>query len=340
MVTISICMIVKNEEKVLARCLESLKGLAEEIIIVDTGSTDATKEIALEYTDKVYDFEWIDDFSAARNFSFQKASMQYIYVADADEVLEYAEHERFLHLKRTLDPSVEIVQMLYTNQLEFGTTYNYDEELRPKLYRRIREFKWQGAVHEMVRLEPVILDTDIRVKHVPVSAHSERDFSMFLKAIWREGDLSKHLTGMYARELMISGTERDFEQAMPCVKKKLEQTSGETILKQSLCVLAHSARIVGDTELFFQCALKNVALEKASSEICFELGEYYRSKNNIYEALIWYYNAIYETEPDLNLTMSGSRPAGRLAECHEQLGNIEDAKQYRKLEEEFLQARK
>ena len=86
MATISVCMIVKNEEKVLAGCLDSLEGLWEELIIVDTGSTDATKEIAKKYTDKVYDFTWTGNFSDARNFSFSKASCEYIYSADADEV--------------------------------------------------------------------------------------------------------------------------------------------------------------------------------------------------------------------------------------------------------------
>ena len=66
-------MIVKNEENVLKRCLDSIYDLMDEIIIVDTGSTDRTKEIAAEYTDKIYDFTWVYDFSAARNFSFSKA---------------------------------------------------------------------------------------------------------------------------------------------------------------------------------------------------------------------------------------------------------------------------
>ena len=84
MVSISVCMIVKNEEAVLKRCLDSLKGIAEEIVVVDTGSTDRTKEIAAEYTDKIYDFTWVHDFSAARNFAFSKATKDYIYSADAD----------------------------------------------------------------------------------------------------------------------------------------------------------------------------------------------------------------------------------------------------------------
>ena len=86
--TISCVMIVKNEEKILARCLDSIRDLMDEIIIVDTGSSDKTKEIAAKYTDKIYDFAWTGDFSDARNFAFSKATMDYIYSADADEVLD------------------------------------------------------------------------------------------------------------------------------------------------------------------------------------------------------------------------------------------------------------
>ena len=80
MVSISLCMIVKDEEAVLGRCLSGMKDLVDEIIIVDTGSEDRTREIARQYTDRIYFFEWIDDFSAARNFSFLKASMDYCMV--------------------------------------------------------------------------------------------------------------------------------------------------------------------------------------------------------------------------------------------------------------------
>ena len=88
MISISLCMIVKNEEQVLSRCLDSIADLMDEIIIVDTGSTDRTKEIAARYTDRIYDFTWTGNFSDARNFSFSKATKDYIYCADADEVLE------------------------------------------------------------------------------------------------------------------------------------------------------------------------------------------------------------------------------------------------------------
>lgn len=87
MIPISVCIIGKNEEKNIEKCLEPLTHYPFEIIYVDTGSTDATKELAAKYTDKIYDFEWIGDFSAARNFSLSKASHNYVLVLDCDEYL-------------------------------------------------------------------------------------------------------------------------------------------------------------------------------------------------------------------------------------------------------------
>lgn len=75
---LSVCIIAKDEENNIRNCLNSIKNVADEIIVVDTGSSDNTKEIAKNNGAKVYDFEWIDDFSAARNFSFDKATQSLI----------------------------------------------------------------------------------------------------------------------------------------------------------------------------------------------------------------------------------------------------------------------
>lgn len=75
MVTFSLCMIVKNEERVLRRCLDSVKAVIDEFVIVDTGSTDGTKAIIKEYTDKEYHFDWVHDFAAARNYAFEQCTM-------------------------------------------------------------------------------------------------------------------------------------------------------------------------------------------------------------------------------------------------------------------------
>jgi glycosyltransferase involved in cell wall biosynthesis len=111
-------MIVKNEAVVLARCLDSAKDIVDEIIIVDTGSIDATKAIALGYTDKVYDFKWINDFSAARNFAYSKATMDYQFWLDADDVLPEKSQKELLALKETLDPAYDIVTMKYQTHFD------------------------------------------------------------------------------------------------------------------------------------------------------------------------------------------------------------------------------
>jgi glycosyltransferase involved in cell wall biosynthesis len=106
---ISLCMIVKNEEHNIGRCLSSVKDLVDEIIIVDTGSTDKTKEIASQYTDKVYDFEWIDDFAAARNFAFLQGTKEYLMWLDADDIIKPQNKDAFLGLKKFLGESTQNV---------------------------------------------------------------------------------------------------------------------------------------------------------------------------------------------------------------------------------------
>ena len=114
MITISLCMIVKDEEKVLKRCLDSAVSFADEIIIVDTGSSDSTKKIAETYTKKVYDFTWNDDFSAARNEAFRHAEMDYCMWLDADDIVSEPEQKKIQRLKEELDDDTAIVMMKYS----------------------------------------------------------------------------------------------------------------------------------------------------------------------------------------------------------------------------------
>ena len=113
LITISLCMIVRDEEETLARCLDTVKDIVDEIIIVDTGSVDKTKYIASQYTSNIYDFKWIDDFGAARNYSFSKATQEYILWLDADDVLMEEDRNKFKYFKERMEPSVDVVMMKY-----------------------------------------------------------------------------------------------------------------------------------------------------------------------------------------------------------------------------------
>ena len=321
MVEISLCMIVKNEEKVLARCLDSIVDLMDEVIIVDTGSTDGTKEIAARYTDKIYDFAWIQDFSAARNFAFSKATKDYIYTADADEVLDVENHSRFADLKQVLLPEIEMVQMKYGNQLSHGTAYNFDEEYRPKLFKRLREWTWIEPVHEQVRLDPVVFDSDIVITHKPHDNHAKRDFAVFQKQICEGKTLSKRLHHMYAMELYISGDEEDLAEAEPFfTASAVDPARSMDEVKEAACVVCRSARLRGDSHTLLKMSLKDL-LAEGSSEMCYELGEYFLAADDLEEAAMWYYNAMHETQSILNIHTSTDWPEEKLAQIQQRMGN-------------------
>lgn len=310
MATFSLCMIVKNEERVLARCLDSISDLMDEIIIVDTGSTDSTKEIAYRYTKQVYDFEWCDDFSAARNFAFSKATCEYIYSADADEVLDAKNHRRLSDLKRIIYPEIEIVQMHYITQEKYNTTQNYLDEYRPKLYKRIRTFTWINPVHETVRTLPVVFDSDVEILHLPESMHSKRDFSIFEKNV---DQFSPSLFCMYAKELFFSGEKEDFIHAIPIVIAVLQKDFANEIKQEAACILAHAYRLNGADEDFLQ--ISELAVQKyICSEICYELAEFYRSKSKLTEAKKWYTAALEQTEPCIDICCATTLPLSALNE--------------------------
>src|SRR5690625_1597651 len=151
MVTVSLCMIVKDEEQVLERCLKSVYDLVEEINVVDTGSTDKTIEIAKKYTDRVFHFKWTGKFKDARNKSFNYATKEYIFYIDADDVLLEEDRIKFLQLKKNLDPSIDSVSMYYNAGMdEYGNiTLKYR---RNRLVKRSKKVKWKGECHNNIEV--------------------------------------------------------------------------------------------------------------------------------------------------------------------------------------------
>jgi len=323
-------MIVKNEEKLLARCLDSIADLAEELIIVDTGSTDKTKEIAAKYNAKIYDFEWTGDFAAARNFSFSKATMEYIYQADADEVLDETNRQRFLQLKKAMLPEIDVVQMYYCNQLEYNTVYNCDREYRPKMYKRLREFYFEDPIHEQVRLTPVIFDSDVEILHKPHSAHAARDFMGFQKMISENIRLSKRLHNMYATELLIAGCDKDFIRAKAYFENAVaDESRGMQEIREASVILVRIARIEGNITNILKFVLRDLS-EDMSSEMCYEIAEFFRGIDDLNEAAIWYYNCIYETKPILYERIKDEFAREKLADIYEKFGNKDEADNLRR----------
>lgn len=315
MITISVCMIVKNEEERLGTCLESLKTIADEIIIVDTGSSDATKEVAARYTDKIYDFAWTGSFSDARNYSFSLATGDYIYCADADEELDSENIDKFLMLKNIMDPEIDIVQMYYCNQLENNTIYSYDRELRPKLYKRLRTWMWESDIHEAVRLNPVIYDSEIDIIHRPTPGHAVRDLKAFERLIENGESISKRLIEIYEKELVIAGEPDNMRFAVGFFDDYCESedlTHDE--LARAFAVNSICHKRMGDMTGFLKYALRAAAGDLLTSEICFELGDYYEKQGDIPEALMWYSNAYEQAESYLDIRYQNEYPNKRMQE--------------------------
>lgn len=151
-------MIVKNEEAFLEACLCSVQGLADEIIIVDTGSTDKTKEIARKFTDNIFVFPWQDDFSACRNFSLEKATGDWILALDADEIIAEEDHQKIRELitretrdiTNTKDPVAYFLhQREYTNDTTL-TGFQYISSKEKDRYSK--RFLGFVMVHNAIRL--------------------------------------------------------------------------------------------------------------------------------------------------------------------------------------------
>lgn len=144
---ISVCIIAKNEEARIERLLNSLQPYSFEIVLVDTGSTDHTKELASHYTGCIYDFEWKDDFSAARNFSLEKASNNWIFMMDCDEWIETIDMEELHYFRTHLSKSVgSITRRNITGTPEQpGVTMDYTERFFDR-----RLFHYTGRIHEQL----------------------------------------------------------------------------------------------------------------------------------------------------------------------------------------------
>jgi glycosyltransferase involved in cell wall biosynthesis len=328
-------MIVKNESKFLRRCLDSYRPIADEIIIVDTGSTDNTKEIAHEYTNKVYDYKWDDDFSHARNFAFSKATGDYIFSADADEVLDADNLVLFKQLKSVLLPEIDIVQMKYVNFDNGNSVYNSKKELRPKLFKRLRTFQWISPIHETVRLTPVVFDSDIEILHMPERSHSKRDFHTFVKALEKGETLENYVVTMFCKELWSTGDNEDYTALLPTFEKYMTSYTDESCFKEVNCILARMYRLAGRKDDFFKVTLKQIA-DNPPAEICLELGNYYFNMGDFEEAVLWFINASSETGPILDVHAGGDSPLLKLSECYEKLSQLAEHSGEKELSKNYM----
>ncbi len=331
MPTISLCMIVKDEEMNIARCLDSAASLVDEIIIVDTGSKDQTVEIASKYTSKVYSYLWNDDFSDARNYSFSKASMDYCMWMDADDILENTEKEKFLQLKETLSPDVDIVMMKYHTAFdEVGKpSFSY---FRERWIRNCSKYRWIGAVHEVIPPSGSIVYSDIAVSHKKIKVQDpDRNLNIYRKVLAEGKHLEARQQYYYGRELYY---HKQYEEAVFVLQEFLLSEEGWIENKIEAClVCANCYNHLDKEQSALNALLRSMSYDMPRAEICCEIGKYFLDHGNYSIAAYWYETALGRPQNEY----SGGFvlpdcydyiPLLQLCVCFDKLGNRKLAKEY------------
>lgn len=162
-IMVSVCIIVKNDEKNLEECLQRLQPYDLELVVVDTGSTDKSREVARKYTDCVYEFEWCDDFAKARNFSLSKATNDMVFILDSDELVINFNRKKVLDLVKYHSDMIGAIQ--------FDDIKSEKERVQKRTYRLERIFNrklfhYEGRIHEQI--VPLKAGTKVRIQQYPI----------------------------------------------------------------------------------------------------------------------------------------------------------------------------
>jgi tetratricopeptide (TPR) repeat protein len=308
MATISLCMIVRNNEDTISNCIKSVKGITDEIIIVDTGSSDKTKIMAAKFTDKIYDFKWIDDFSAAKNFALSKATKEWILALDADEVIA---EENLARIKELIESKeymgYYLIQRQYTNKIgtvgwvsssndrykESKAANGWFENPILRLFKNDMRIKFDGKLHDIVyeSIKKIgkICITDIPIHHFgeinrDFSGKADRNIRFLEKQAIEKGDFFTYY--QLACELIGIGKT---EEALIYLNKSIELNSEYSPSLLNLGGLYINEKKLDKAEKILK---KAVELDGSNPDIHNNLGVVYSEKKEYKKAIKKFERAI------------------------------------------------
>lgn len=330
MKTISLAMIVKNEEATLARCLDCVRDIVDEMIIVDTGSDDQTMAIAEQYGAQVYSFAWQDDFAAARNYAFSFAQMEYTLWLDADDIITREEQEKLLAWKQD-DTHPDIVMMKYDIGFDESgnATFSY---YRERLLKTSCHFSWVGAIHEAITPQGNVQYTDISVSHHKVKPHdSDRNLRIFEQMRSQGKTFSPREQYYYGRELYYH--ER-YQEAVCEMDRFLASKQGwienciDACRLKGMCYLALQER-----EKAFLSLTESFIYDTPRAEILCDMGYLFYEIGRYHQAIYWYERALNcvmnrESGAFVEMDCYGFLPYLQLSVCYERIGKHDLACMY------------
>lgn len=327
--TLSLAMIVKDEEESLPRCLKSVEGVFDEIVIVDTGSKDRTKEIATSFGALIYDFKWIEDFAAARNFAFSKASCQFVMWLDADDVVLAEDREKILALKPKLG-EYDCYKMMY-NYSQDAAGNPVIRFFRERIVRNNPPPRWAAPIHECMLIPGDWRNTktDIVVTHRRSEAAAAQDAGRNLRIIKKavEADPNdQRMRYYYGKELYWASQG---EEAIKQFNRFLEKPGWHEDRVDSLVVLAQIYGGMGRTEDVINTCVRGIQMDPRWAEFYMKLGDIYYNKQEWEKAIPWFEVAAKKRMPDSTGMVATSNytwlPHDRLSICYDRLGRWREA---------------
>ncbi len=325
--TLSVCLIVKNEEEVLPRCLNCVKTFADEIIVVDTGSTDGTTAVAKQYTDKVHLFEWCYDFSAARNFSLSKAGSDFIMWLDADDVISAENCKKIREVMK--NPGFDMAFLQYAAASDGGEPALV--YYRERIFRRSKNYRFAGAVHEAVPPSGKIEYLDITVLHDKIKAGDPlRNLGIYQRRISGGALLDERDKFYYGRELLFN---RMYRESIAVLENFLSG-GGWIENKIEACLnLAEAYFAMGDAKKAEEALLKTFSYAAPRSAACCMLGNKFLAEGDCKSAIYWYEAALtadnaVKNGGFFNPDYCGFIPLIQLCVAYDRLGDFETANRY------------
>lgn len=333
---ISLAMIVKDEESNLEECLNSVKEFVDEIVIVDTGSTDNTKNIALSYTRNVYDFIWCDDFAKARNFSLEKCTSDWILVMDADDRLIEGNKEiinAFIESNEDKVGLIERISKYYSNNEE-----SYSREYESRIFKKGLFYK--GEVHEQINSNVKREKINLIFSHSGYEKNdkSERNKKILLKML-EDNNEDEYVIYQIARTLFV---DKNFQEANKYFEKAYKLVDKNKIYYKNLVISYIYSSI---EEQNFQTGLDlindNYEMYKNSAEFHFAEGIFYMNlilfDTKTYGEYLYLIENAYlkclelgEREEDSVIGVGTFKADYNLGVYYETLNNIEKANYYYK----------
>lgn len=322
--SLSLCMIVKDEGKTLERCLNSVKSFINEIIIVDTGSKDNTVEIAKKFNAKIYKFKWIDDFSAARNFAFSKATSDYIMWLDGDDFINEDDIKKIENLLSNMDSSYDYISAEYI--LARNSEGKVSTSLRRnRIVKRQSAFLWVGNVHEYLAVYGKGLEGNFSIEHGKVKEYTDRNLQIFKTMEKNNKKFTPRDIYYYANELFDNGY---YKESINQYNKFIDTKEGwiEDI-KGAYLKIIRALNLINDKDKIVDVAFESLKIDTPTAEIACSLGEYYFEKENYNQAAFWYRVALDSRPSSLNMSLTNSDyytwiPSIQLTVCYYNLGNL------------------